>query len=268
MTIIVVNEAEGEVVIFRRETEGVFGDEVAVGDAGSAVGAGDGADGIGGGDEITLGIVGIGGAVVASIDGGHAAVERVDLEAVGHARGVHSLDQLAESVGLDVWIGAGGQQGGALRIIPEGTGLVTTNIHGDLIEGVGDGEAGKLGIGGLRQGRDVRVGAGLNGNLLLPHVAIAQKILSFALLFAPDLTDGLREGGLLARYSIGIGLHGLPHRADLARAAIAVVGRQRFQRGAVRAGTDLADGLPEKVLLRLQTIYYTHAYASYENGSI
>ena len=45
MAIVIVNEAEGEVVIFRREAEGVFGEEVAVGDASGAGSTGDGAEG-------------------------------------------------------------------------------------------------------------------------------------------------------------------------------------------------------------------------------
>ena len=60
MPIIVVNEAEGEVVIFRREAEGVFGEEVAIGDAGGAGGAGDGAEGgvvVVGGDAVLGGVV-------------------------------------------------------------------------------------------------------------------------------------------------------------------------------------------------------------------
>ena len=60
MPIIVVNEAEGEVVIFRREAEGVFGDKVAVGDAGGAGSAGDGAEGgviVMGGDAVLEGMV-------------------------------------------------------------------------------------------------------------------------------------------------------------------------------------------------------------------
>ena len=60
MPIIVVNEAEGEVVIFRREAEGVFGEEVAIGDAGGGGGAGDGAEGgvvVVGGDAVLEGVV-------------------------------------------------------------------------------------------------------------------------------------------------------------------------------------------------------------------
>ena len=45
MAIVIVNEAEGEVMIFRREAEGVFGEDVAVGDAGGAGSAADGAKG-------------------------------------------------------------------------------------------------------------------------------------------------------------------------------------------------------------------------------
>ena len=45
MTVVVVDEAEGVVVDLGGEAEGVFGEEVTVGDAGSAGGAGDGAEG-------------------------------------------------------------------------------------------------------------------------------------------------------------------------------------------------------------------------------
>ena len=60
MAIVIVNEAEGEVMIFRREAEGVFGEEVAIGDAGGAGGAGDGAEGgvvVVGGDAVLEGVV-------------------------------------------------------------------------------------------------------------------------------------------------------------------------------------------------------------------
>ena len=60
MTIIVVNEAKGGVVVFRGEAEGVFGEEVAVGDAGGAGSTGDGAEGgvvVVGGDAVLEGVV-------------------------------------------------------------------------------------------------------------------------------------------------------------------------------------------------------------------
>ena len=60
MAIVIVNEAEGEVMIFRREAEGVFGEEVTVGDAGGGGGAGDGAEGgvvVMGGDAVLKGVV-------------------------------------------------------------------------------------------------------------------------------------------------------------------------------------------------------------------
>ena len=163
---------------------------------------------------------------------------------------------------------AGGLLRDALGVVAKDAGLIAANVHGDLIEGVGDGETRALGVGALRQGRNVRVGAGQRGDQALPNLAIAEAIIGLAFLLPPDLSDGLREGGLLARGGVGEGLCRLARGRDLRHATIGVVGCRRLQRGAVRAGAGLADGLPEKVLLRLLTIYYTHAYASYENGSI
>ena len=60
VTIIVVDEAEGRVVDLGGETEGVFGEEVAIGNAGGAGGAGDGAEGgvvIVRGDAVLRGVV-------------------------------------------------------------------------------------------------------------------------------------------------------------------------------------------------------------------
>ena len=114
----------------------------------------DGPDGIGGGDEITLHIVSIDGAVTTAIDGSHAAIERIVLKAIGHTRRIHRFHQLAESVGLDVWIGAGGQQGGALGVVAEGTRLVAAGVHGDLVESVRHRKPRHLGAGGLSQRRN------------------------------------------------------------------------------------------------------------------
>ena len=60
MPIVVVSEAEGEVVVFGGEAEGVFGEEVEVGDPGGAGGAGDGAEGgvvVVGGDAVLRGVI-------------------------------------------------------------------------------------------------------------------------------------------------------------------------------------------------------------------
>ena len=60
MAIVVVDEAEGGVVDFGGETEGVFGEEVTVGDAGGAGSAGDGAEGgvvVVRGDAVLWGVV-------------------------------------------------------------------------------------------------------------------------------------------------------------------------------------------------------------------
>ena len=60
MAVVVVDEGEGVVVKFGGEAEGVFGEEVTVGDAGGAGGAGDGAEGgvvVVRGDAVLRGVV-------------------------------------------------------------------------------------------------------------------------------------------------------------------------------------------------------------------
>ena len=60
MPIIIIDESEGVVVVFGGEAEGVFGEDVAVGDAGGAGGAGDGAEGcvvVVRGDAVLRGVV-------------------------------------------------------------------------------------------------------------------------------------------------------------------------------------------------------------------
>ena len=60
VAIVVVDEGEGVVVVFGGEAEGVFGEDVAVGDAGGAEGAGDGAEGcvvVMRGDAVLRGVV-------------------------------------------------------------------------------------------------------------------------------------------------------------------------------------------------------------------
>lgn len=60
MTVVVVDEAEGVVVDLGGEAEGVFGEEVTVGDAGGVEGTGDGAEGgvvVVGGDAVLEGVV-------------------------------------------------------------------------------------------------------------------------------------------------------------------------------------------------------------------
>ena len=60
MAVVVVDEGEGVVVVFGGEAEGVFGDEVAVGDAGGGGGAGDSAKGsvvVMRGDAVLRGVV-------------------------------------------------------------------------------------------------------------------------------------------------------------------------------------------------------------------
>ena len=60
MAVVVVDEEGGGVVVFGGEAEGVFGEEVAIGNAGGAGGAGDGAEGgvvVVGGDAVLEGVV-------------------------------------------------------------------------------------------------------------------------------------------------------------------------------------------------------------------
>ena len=60
MAVVVVDEGGGVIVVFGGETEGVFGEEVAVGDAGGAGSAADGAKGgviVMGGDAVLEGMV-------------------------------------------------------------------------------------------------------------------------------------------------------------------------------------------------------------------
>ena len=82
MTIIVVNEAKGGVVVFRGEAEGVFGEEVAVGDAGGTGSTGDGAERgvvIVGGDTVLEGVVkDLGNVLVAVV-----SVEEIEVPVLG-----------------------------------------------------------------------------------------------------------------------------------------------------------------------------------------
>ena len=60
VAVVVVDEGDGGVVVFGGESEGVFGEDVAVGDAGGAGGAGDGTEGcvvVMGGDAVLRGVV-------------------------------------------------------------------------------------------------------------------------------------------------------------------------------------------------------------------
>ena len=82
MAVVVIDEAEGEVVIFRRETEGVFGEDVAVGNAGGAGSAGDGAEGgivVVGGDAVLRGVVEEFGNILVAVVG----VEEIEIPILG-----------------------------------------------------------------------------------------------------------------------------------------------------------------------------------------
>ena len=82
MPIIVVNEAEGEVVVFGGEAEGVFGEDVAVGDAGGAGSAADGAEGgviVMGGDAVLKCVAEYLGEVLVAVVG----VEEIEIPILG-----------------------------------------------------------------------------------------------------------------------------------------------------------------------------------------
>ena len=82
MTVVVVDEAEGVVVDLGGEAEGVFGEEVTVGDAGGVDGTGDGAEGcvvVVGGDAVLEGVVEDLGDVLVAVVG----VEEVEAPVLG-----------------------------------------------------------------------------------------------------------------------------------------------------------------------------------------
>ena len=82
MPIVIVDEGEAVVVVFRGEAEGVFGDEVAVGDAGGAGSAGDGAEGgvvVVRGDAVLRGVVEDLGDVLVAVVG----VEKIEPPVLG-----------------------------------------------------------------------------------------------------------------------------------------------------------------------------------------
>ena len=211
----------------------------------------DGANGIGGGDKIVLRIVSVNGAVASTVHGGNLTAKGVNLKAVGHARGIHRLHEVPKGVAHNLGICPRRINRDTLGIRAIRARDVPARADAFRLKGTFRRKTRKARQVLLRQGYNVRVGAGLHGGLFLPHVTIAQKILCFTLLFAPLFADRLREGGLRARYIIDIGLHGLARGRDLRHAPVIVIGRQRLQRGAVRAGAGLTDGLAEQVLLRL-----------------
>ena len=95
MAIVVVDEAEGGIVILRGKSEGVFGEEVTVGDAGGAGSTGDGAEGgvvVVGGDAVLEGVVEYLGDVLVAVVGVEEG--RVAMDAVGASRNF-GLDGIA-----------------------------------------------------------------------------------------------------------------------------------------------------------------------------
>ena len=82
MAVVVVDEGEGVIVKFGGEAEGVFGEDVAVGDAGGAEGTGDGAEGgvvVVGGNAVLRGVVEDLGDILVAVVG----VEEIDAPVLG-----------------------------------------------------------------------------------------------------------------------------------------------------------------------------------------
>ena len=82
MAVVVIDEAKGGVVVFRGEAEGVFGEEVTVGDAGGTGSTGDGAEGgvvVVGGDAVLKGVVEDLGDVLVTVVG----VEEIEIPILG-----------------------------------------------------------------------------------------------------------------------------------------------------------------------------------------
>ena len=87
MAVVVVDEEGGGVVVFGGETEGVFGDKIAVGDAGGGGGASDCAEGgvvVVGGDAVLRGVVEYLGDVLVAV----VRIEEVESPVLGaHGQG-------------------------------------------------------------------------------------------------------------------------------------------------------------------------------------
>ena len=87
MAVVVVDEEGGGVVVFGGEAEGVFGEEVAIGNAGGAGGAGDGAEGgvvVVRGDAVLRGVVEYLGDVLVAV----VRIEEVESPVLGaHGQG-------------------------------------------------------------------------------------------------------------------------------------------------------------------------------------
>ena len=111
MAVVVVDEGEGVVVKFGGEAEGIFGEEVAIGDAGGAGGAGDGAEGgvvVMGGNAVLEGVVkDLGNVLVAVV-----SVEEVEAPVLGmHGQGPRGdgLRRIPHKLGAD-GVAVGGVQ--------------------------------------------------------------------------------------------------------------------------------------------------------------
>ena len=131
MAIVVVNEAESGVVIFRGEAERVFGEEVAVGDVGGAGGAGDGAEGgvvIVGGDAVLEGMVEDLGDVLVAVVG----VEEIEIPILG----AHDERSCGDGLGGMIPHKLGADGVAVVGIQPLDAEVVVVNeaeVRGDLI---------------------------------------------------------------------------------------------------------------------------------------
>ena len=130
MTIVVIDKSHGVVVIFRGEAEGVFGEDVAVGDAGGAGSAADGAKGgviVMGGDTVLEGVVDDLGDVLVAVVG----VEEIEAPVLGahdeRARG-DRLGGVPHELGTD-----GVAVGGIQPLDTEKVVIDKTEVRSDLI---------------------------------------------------------------------------------------------------------------------------------------
>ena len=130
MAIVVVDEVEGGIVILRGKAEGVFGDEISVGDAGGVGGAGDGAKGgvvVVRGDAVLEGMVEELGDVLVAV----VSVEEIEAPVLG----AHDERSCGNGFrGIPHKLGADGVAvGGVQPLDTEKVVIDKTEVRGDLI---------------------------------------------------------------------------------------------------------------------------------------
>ena len=130
MAVVVVDEGEAVIVVFAGEAEGVFGEEVAVGDAGGAGSAADGAKGgviVMGGDAVLEGMVEELGDVLVAVVG----VKEVEIPVLGahdeQARG-DGFRGVPDKLGADGVAVVGVQPLDTEKVV-----IDKTEVRGDLI---------------------------------------------------------------------------------------------------------------------------------------